>query len=115
MGLTRRQPCEPSFIVALLTFATLFALTATAAAQGSEKTKVDVTGSWALEVQTDAGGTTTPSVTLKQDGEKLTAVQQLFVQHGKPHSPNARNASSFFQSSPSLFIFYSNFAAIHRD
>jgi len=56
----------------LLTFATLFVITATAAAQGSEKTKVDVTGSWALEVQTDAGGTTTPSVTLKQDGEKLT-------------------------------------------
>ena len=55
----------------LLTFATLFVITATAAAQGSEKTKVDVTGSWALEVQTDAGGTTTPSVTLKQDGEKL--------------------------------------------
>jgi len=55
----------------LLTFATFFALISTAAAQGSEK-KVDVTGSWALEVQTDAGGTTTPSVTLKQDGEKLT-------------------------------------------
>lgn len=34
--------------------------------------KVDVTGSWALEVMTEAGGTTTPSVTLKQDGEKLT-------------------------------------------
>jgi hypothetical protein len=36
------------------------------------QSKVDVTGSWALEVKTEAGGTTTPSVTLKQDGEKLT-------------------------------------------
>jgi hypothetical protein len=34
--------------------------------------KTDVTGKWALEVTTEAGGTTTPSVTLKQDGEKLT-------------------------------------------
>jgi hypothetical protein len=40
----------------------------TAGAQG----KVDVTGKWMLEVNTEAGGTTTPSVTLKQDGEKLT-------------------------------------------
>ena len=34
--------------------------------------KVDVTGKWALQVTTEAGGTTTPSLTLKQDGEKLT-------------------------------------------
>ena len=34
--------------------------------------KIDVTGAWALEVTTDAAGTTTPSVTLKQDGTKLT-------------------------------------------
>jgi hypothetical protein len=33
---------------------------------------VDVTGNWALQVMTEAGGTTTPSVTLKQEGEKLT-------------------------------------------
>jgi hypothetical protein len=32
---------------------------------------VDVTGKWAFTVQTDAG-TSTPTVTLKQDGEKLT-------------------------------------------
>lgn len=36
------------------------------------QTKVDVTGAWDLEVQTEVGGTTTPSVTLKQDGDKLT-------------------------------------------
>jgi autotransporter translocation and assembly factor TamB len=41
---------------------------ATLGAQG----KVDVTGKWALEVVTEAGGTTTPSVTLKQQGEKLS-------------------------------------------
>src|SRR5215468_4329651 len=38
------------------------------AAQGA---KIDVTGKWAFTVQTDAG-TGTPTVTLKQDGEKLT-------------------------------------------
>jgi len=38
------------------------------AAQG----KVDVAGKWNLEVKTQAGGITTPSVTLKQDGEKLS-------------------------------------------
>jgi hypothetical protein len=54
--------------------AALVAFSASVAVVGaqSEKTKVDVTGSWALEVKTDAGGTTTPSVTLKQEGEKLT-------------------------------------------
>src|SRR5260370_38989629 len=33
--------------------------------------KVDVTGKWTFTVQTDAGSGT-PTVTLKQDGEKLT-------------------------------------------
>jgi len=33
--------------------------------------KVDVTGAWAFEVQTEAGAGT-PQVTFKQDGEKLT-------------------------------------------
>jgi len=33
--------------------------------------KVDVTGAWAFEVQTEAG-TGTPLVTFKQEGEKLT-------------------------------------------
>jgi len=43
---------------------------AIATAQG----KVDVTGNWVLEVMTQAGGTTMPTVTLKQDGEKLTGL-----------------------------------------
>ena len=36
------------------------------------QSKIDVTGKWALEVTTQAGGTTMPEVTLKQEGEKLT-------------------------------------------
>ncbi len=31
----------------------------------------DVAGAWALEVNTEAGGTTTPSVTLEQEGSSL--------------------------------------------
>jgi hypothetical protein len=34
--------------------------------------KVDVTGKWAFTVQTEAAGTGTPTVTLKQDGAKLS-------------------------------------------
>lgn len=39
----------------------------TAAAQQ----KIDITGTWIFDVKTDAGGGT-PTVTFKQDGEKLT-------------------------------------------
>src|SRR5215831_8730742 len=62
------RSCQLMVVAALVAFS---ASVAVVGAQG-EKTKVDVTGSWALEVKTDAGGTTTPSVTLKQEGEKLT-------------------------------------------
>lgn len=37
------------------------------------ETKIDITGVWALEVIT-MGGTGTPTVTLKQDGEKLSGL-----------------------------------------
>jgi hypothetical protein len=43
---------------------------ATAFAQAGQA-KNDITGTWVFEVQTDAG-TGTPTVTFKQDGEKLT-------------------------------------------
>ena len=43
----------------------------TLSAQAPAQAKVDVTGNWAFEVQTDAG-TGTPQVTFKQEGEKLT-------------------------------------------
>jgi hypothetical protein len=42
-----------------------------AAAAFAQAGKVDVTGKWLFNVQTDQGGGT-PTVTLKQDGEKLT-------------------------------------------
>src|SRR5439155_11886854 len=37
----------------------------------AQAAKVDITGKWVFTVQTEAG-TGTPTVTLKQDGEKLT-------------------------------------------
>ena len=37
----------------------------------AQTVKIDVTGKWLFNVQTDAG-TGTPTVTLKQEGEKLT-------------------------------------------
>jgi len=44
---------------------------AVATALSAQSSKVDVTGKWTFTVQTDAGSGT-PTVTLKQDGEKLT-------------------------------------------
>jgi hypothetical protein len=43
------------------------------AARAQAPSKIDVTGAWAFEVQTEAG-TGTPQVTFKQEGEKLTGV-----------------------------------------
>ena len=42
-----------------------------ASVRGAAQAKVDVTGKWAFAVDT-AAGTGTPSMTFKQDGEKLT-------------------------------------------
>ena len=42
-----------------------------AAVAVSAQTKIDLTGKWVFDVVTDAGGGT-PTVTLKQDGEKLS-------------------------------------------
>ena len=41
------------------------------ASHARAQARVDLTGKWMFEVQTDAG-TGTPTVTFKQDGEKLT-------------------------------------------
>jgi hypothetical protein len=54
--------------LAFVAFVSLRGSVANAAAQTE---KVDVTGTWAFTVLSDAG-TGTPTVTLKQDGEKLT-------------------------------------------
>lgn len=44
---------------------------ALSAARGAAQAKVDVTGKWAFNVET-AAGAGTPSMTFKQDGEKVT-------------------------------------------
>ena len=41
------------------------------AVSGTAQAKIDVTGKWAFNVETSAGAGT-PSMTFKQDGEKLT-------------------------------------------
>jgi len=41
-------------------------------AQGDKP--ADVSGAWALQIEIPGGGTATPTVTFKQDGEKLTGV-----------------------------------------
>jgi hypothetical protein len=46
------------------------ALLATASTEVAAQ--VNVAGAWTMEVTTDAGGTTTPSLTLQQDGTALT-------------------------------------------
>ena len=50
--------------------ASVAVLVAASAAAG-QASKVDVTGKWAFAVETSAGSGT-PTITLKQDGEKLT-------------------------------------------
>jgi hypothetical protein len=50
----------------------LIALLAASALLIAQGGKVDVTGNWKLEVMTQAGGTTTPSVMLNQEGDKVT-------------------------------------------
>src|SRR5258705_13316638 len=47
------------------------AMVAAAPAAAGQASKVDVTGKWAFAVET-AAGAGTPTITLKQDGEKLT-------------------------------------------
>jgi uncharacterized protein (DUF2147 family) len=56
---------------AALIAATLIVLWSAPAARAAQAAKIDVTGKWAFTVQTSAGSGT-PTVTLKQDGEKLT-------------------------------------------
>ena len=63
---TRRTLTLALTIVALLVGASV-----KGAAQGAPAAKIDLTGSWAFTVQT-AAGTGEPTVTFKQEGEKLT-------------------------------------------
>ena len=59
--------CRALFVAGI----TLVCVTGSATAQSQSRPPIDVTGAWAFEVQTDAGGGT-PQVTFKQEGEKLT-------------------------------------------
>jgi len=52
----------------VVTAAALVSMAVAVSAQGQ---RTDISGTWAFEVQTDAGGGS-PTVTFKQDGEKLT-------------------------------------------
>jgi len=54
---------QAAWFVVIFSFATAFA--------NAGQAKTDISGTWIFEVQTDAG-TGTPTVTLKQDGEKLS-------------------------------------------
>jgi hypothetical protein len=54
----------------MLTMATI-AVLVTASARAGQASKADVTGKWLFNVET-AAGSGTPTITLKQDGEKLT-------------------------------------------
>jgi len=67
--MTRTTACRLAFLVAVA----LACLPASMAAIARTQSKIDVTGTWAFEVQTEAG-TGTPQVTFKQDGEKLTGM-----------------------------------------
>jgi hypothetical protein len=62
----RIRPAQTA-VIALLALTIAIVVAARASAQA----KVDLTGKWIFEVQTDAG-TGTPTVTLKQEGEKLS-------------------------------------------
>jgi hypothetical protein len=58
-----------SLVIGRWSLAALIVLAAAGAV--AQQSKTDVTGKWTFNVQTDAGSGT-PTVTLKQDGEKLT-------------------------------------------
>lgn len=55
---------------AVVVFALMLSAAASTARAG-QATKIDVTGTWAFDVQTDAGAGN-PTITFKQEGEKLT-------------------------------------------
>jgi hypothetical protein len=59
-----------SIAVRVLTIAAI-AVCAAASARAGQASKVDVSGKWLFNVETQAGSGT-PTITLKQDGEKLT-------------------------------------------
>ncbi len=57
--------------IARRTFVAAFALIALTVSLAQAQAKLDITGTWTFEVTTDQGGGT-PTVTFKQEGEKVT-------------------------------------------
>ena len=55
-----------------LVFTLLVAGAVSALGVARAEAQVNVAGAWSMEVTTDAGGTTTPSMTLQQNGNELT-------------------------------------------
>jgi len=53
-------------------FGLIVAVVALVALPLAAQDKVDITGAWQLQIEIGGGTTGTPSVTFKQDGEKLT-------------------------------------------
>ena len=77
-------------IQVVLAIVAIVAGAATTRAQG----KVDVTGKWMLEVNTEAGGTTTPSVTLRAAGgepERPRLVRDPRRRRGQGHDQGAEH------------------------
>jgi hypothetical protein len=68
--MTHWRPTPKKFLGAIACVSAI-ALAAAAPAGQAEGARLDVTGTWAFQVET-SGGSGTPTMTLKQDGEKLT-------------------------------------------
>jgi len=65
--MTRHRLSKLSFLAAAALVLAVFA----SAARAGQAPKIDITGTWIFDVVTDAGSGT-PTVTFKQDGEKVT-------------------------------------------
>jgi len=107
--MTRTTACRLAVLVAIVQACLPTPMAALARAQA----KVDVTGTWAFEVQTEAG-TGTPQVTFKQDGEKLTGVysSQLLGELELTGSVKGRRSSS--PSPPTCRATRSNWSSAAR-
>jgi hypothetical protein len=66
-----RTRMPPRKTVAIVAAAMAMIVTAALSTRAAAQAKVDVTGKWLFTVETSAGPGT-PTVTLKQDGERLT-------------------------------------------
>ena len=73
----------------------------TAQASGGDAKAVDLTGTWALELKT-AGGGGTPTVTLKQEGQKLTGQYTSQMVGEAPVTGSVKGSDFTFQFNASV-------------